>query len=60
LREEVARGLRILCNEELHNLQASPIMIRMIKLRRMIRAGHIVYMGDMKMHVNFWFENLKG
>jgi hypothetical protein len=34
-REEVAGGWRRLHNEELHNLYASPDIIRVIKLRRM-------------------------
>jgi hypothetical protein len=34
-REEVAGGWRSLHNEELHNMYASPYIIRVIKLRRM-------------------------
>jgi hypothetical protein len=34
-RDEVTGGWRKLHNEELHNLYSSPIMIRMIKSRRM-------------------------
>jgi hypothetical protein len=40
-RDEVAGGRRKLHNEELHNLYSSPSIIRMIKPRRMRRAGHI-------------------
>jgi hypothetical protein len=40
-REEVAGGWRRLHNEELHNLYASPMIIRAIKSRRMRWAGHI-------------------
>jgi hypothetical protein len=38
-REEVAGGWRRLHNEELHNFYASPNIIRMIRSRRMRRAG---------------------
>jgi hypothetical protein len=38
-REEVARGFRRLHNEELHNLYASPNIIRVIKSRKMRWAG---------------------
>jgi hypothetical protein len=44
-REEVTGGWRKLHNEELHNLYSSPGIIRMIKLRRIIGAGHVVRMG---------------
>jgi hypothetical protein len=33
-------------NEELHNLYFSPSIIRMIKLRRIRRAGHVARMGE--------------
>jgi hypothetical protein len=39
-REEVAGGWRRLHKEELHNLYASPNIIRVIKSRRMEWAGH--------------------
>jgi hypothetical protein len=40
-REEVARSLRKLHNEELHSLYPSPgVIIRIIKSRRMKWAGH--------------------
>jgi hypothetical protein len=37
---------RKLHNEELHNLYASPNIIRMIKSRRMKWAGHVARMGE--------------
>jgi hypothetical protein len=45
-REEVRGGLRILHNEELHNLYSSSDVIRMITLRRMRLTGHAAHMGD--------------
>jgi hypothetical protein len=41
LREELAGGWRRLHNEELHNLYASPNIIRVIKSRRIRWAGHV-------------------
>jgi hypothetical protein len=40
-RDEVTGGCRKLHNEELHNLYSSPIIIRMIRSRRMRWAGHV-------------------
>jgi hypothetical protein len=37
---------RKLHNEELHRLYSSPSIIRMIKSRRMIWAGHVARMGE--------------
>jgi hypothetical protein len=42
-REEVAGGW-----SRLHNLYASPNIIRVIKSRRIRLAGHIALMGDMR------------
>jgi len=47
-REEVAGGWRTLHNEELHNLYASPNIIRVIKSRKMRCAGHVARIGDKK------------
>jgi hypothetical protein len=47
-REEVARGWRRLHNEELHNLYATPNIIRVIKSRRTGWAGHTARMGWMR------------
>jgi hypothetical protein len=44
-KKEVGGGWRRLHNEELHNLYASPHIIRLIKLRRMGWARHVVRMG---------------
>jgi hypothetical protein len=46
-REEVAAGWRRLHSEELHNLYASPDIIRVIKSRRMRWAWHVACMGEM-------------
>jgi hypothetical protein len=45
-RDEVTGGWRKLYNEELHNLYSSPIIIRIIKSRRMRWAGHMARMGE--------------
>jgi hypothetical protein len=47
-REEVAGGWRKLHNEELHNLYASPDIIRMIKSRSMRWVGHVACMGEVR------------
>jgi hypothetical protein len=46
-REEMTGGWRRLHNEELHNLCASPNIIRVKKGRRGRWAGHVVCMGEM-------------
>jgi hypothetical protein len=35
-------------NDELHNLDALPIIIRVIKLRRMRWLGHVARMGEIR------------
>jgi hypothetical protein len=42
----VIGGWRKQHNEKLHNLSSSPSIIRMIKSRRMRRAGHVARMGQ--------------
>jgi hypothetical protein len=44
-RDEVTGGWRKLYNEDLYNVYSSPSIIRMIKSRRMRRAGHVARMG---------------
>jgi len=45
-RDEVARELRKLYNEELNDLYSSPSIVQMIKSRRMRRARHAARMGE--------------
>jgi hypothetical protein len=47
-RDEVTEGRRKLHNEGLHNLYALPDIIRMIKSRRIRRAGPVARMGVMR------------
>jgi hypothetical protein len=44
-RDEVTGEWRKLHKEEIHDLYSSPSIIRIIKWRRMRRAGHVVRMG---------------
>ena len=45
-RDEVTREWRKLHNEELNNLYSSRNIVRVIKSRRMKRAGHVARMGE--------------
>jgi hypothetical protein len=44
--DEVTGEWRKLHNKELHDLHSSPIIIRIIKTRRMRWAGHVARMGE--------------
>jgi hypothetical protein len=46
--DEVTGEWRKLHNEELHNLNSSPDIIRQIRSRRMRLAGHVTRMGEEK------------
>jgi hypothetical protein len=46
MRDEVMGEWRKLRNEELRDLYSSPSIIRKIKSRRMIWAGHVARMGE--------------
>jgi len=45
-RDEVIRECRKLHNEELNDLYSSPKIVRVIKSRRMIWAGHVARIGE--------------
>jgi len=45
-RAEVTGEWRQLLNEELNDLYSSPIILQVIKLRRMRWAGHVVHMSE--------------
>ena len=45
-RDEVTAEWRKLRNEKLSDLYCSPTIVRVIKWRRMRRAGHVARMGE--------------
>jgi len=55
----MAGGWRRLHNEKLHNLYASPNVIRVNKSWRMRWEGHIAHMTKMKNAYKIWLETLK-
>jgi hypothetical protein len=57
--KRLAGGWRRLHNKELHNLCASPNIIRVIGSKWMRWVGNVARMGAVRNTV-FWFENLKG
>jgi len=54
-RDEVTGEWRKLHNEEL----TSPNIVRVIKSRRMRRAGHVARMGRGEASTGFWWGNLR-
>jgi hypothetical protein len=52
-RDEVTEGWRKLYNEVLHNLYSPLSIIRMIKSRRMKRAGHLARMRRKRLHTGY-------
>jgi hypothetical protein len=58
-RDEVTGDWRKLLDEQLHNLNSSPSIIRMIKSRWMRGAGHVARVGRRGMHIGYCWENQK-
>jgi hypothetical protein len=58
-RDEVTGDWRKLHNEDLHNLYSSPNIFRLMKSRRIRRAGHVAKMGRRGMHIGYWCESQK-
>jgi hypothetical protein len=58
-RDEATGEWRRLHNEELNHLYASPNVVRVIKSRRMRRAGHVACMGKREVHAGFWWGDLR-
>jgi hypothetical protein len=50
---------RKICNEELNDLYPSPSVVRVIKLRRIGRAGCAARMRRVQVYTGFWWGNLK-
>jgi hypothetical protein len=59
-RDEVMGGWRKLHNEELHNLYTSPSIIRIMKSRRMMWAGHVARMGEKRYTCRLLVGNPEG
>jgi hypothetical protein len=55
-RDEVTREWRKLYNEELNDLYSTPIIVRMIKSRRMRWAGHVARMRERRYGQGFGGE----
>jgi hypothetical protein len=59
-RNEAVTAWRTLHNEKLHNLYTSKIIIRVIKSREVMWAGHVACMGKMRnLHKILVKKNLK-
>jgi hypothetical protein len=57
--DELIGGWRKLHNEELHNLDSSPSIMRIIKSRSMRWAGQVARTGRKGMHIGYRWENQK-
>jgi len=56
-RDEATGEKRKLHSEEFNNLNSSPNIIWVIKLRSMRWAGHVAHRGE-EVHTGFWWGNL--
>jgi hypothetical protein len=56
--KEVTLGWIKTYTEELDNLSCSPDIIRMIKSRKMRWMWYVAHIREMRMHTEFWSENL--
>jgi hypothetical protein len=56
-RDEVTGEWRKFRNEELRGLYSPPTIIRIIKSRRIIWAGHVARMGRRGTHIDYWWES---
>jgi hypothetical protein len=56
-RDEVTGEWRKLLNEELHDLYSLPSIIRIMKARRMIWAGHVARMERRGTHIDCWWKS---
>jgi hypothetical protein len=55
-RDEVTGEWRKLHNKELHDLYSSQSIIRIIKSRRLIWAGHLARLGRRGTIIDYWWE----
>jgi len=56
-RDEVTGEWRRLHNKELNDLYSSPIIVRVIKSRRMRWAGHVARMAEERGCIGSWWGN---
>jgi len=56
-RDELTEEWRRLHNEELNDLYSSPNIVRVIKSRRMRRAGHVARIGEKRGCIGSWWGN---
>ena len=59
-RDEVTREWKRLHDEELHDLCFSPIIVSVIKSRRMRWDWHAARFGGVEGHTGFWWGDLSG